>query len=437
MPGSRWTEHRSGNVILRVTISQSSLFRYIRGRSGASVRRFALAGNGDVQRLCAARSISAFGSSGTLAVLLLWLTTSTGSPRFGVLVVAAEIAPGLIFGYWGGMVADRFDRRRILVISDCCRGALVLVLLVADASDTVLVLSLVVGMSAFSVVSGPAGLAYSAAVIPRPDRPRVVGTLQSSVLLSGLFGTAAGSGLFAVTQSPKLMFVLDAATFAAAAALTIRIRVAGRPVAASRAGIGGPQSAAPIRALLAEPEFRLVLLATAVGTAALTVVGSLHVPLALSVLDLSPFWYAGTELAFVASAIGAGLVVGWTRRLLTVPAMASAALLLAVVGAGASAVAPAAAVLVLAQIPLGGGQNLLGAAVALTVQDLEADELRGRAAAVSAASADATSMSALLLTAAVAPALGVRLTLAVASVAMLFSAGLILRKAVQLQFTGQ
>ena len=46
------------------------------------------------------------------AVLILKLTNKSGT-ALGILV-ALQFVPMLVFGAWGGVIADRFDKRRIL-----------------------------------------------------------------------------------------------------------------------------------------------------------------------------------------------------------------------------------------------------------------------------------------------------------------------------------
>src|SRR5690349_8823614 len=67
----------------------------------------------------------------------------TGSATFVGLVYSAQLAPSLVFSIPGGVLADRFDRRLLLVIMSMIQGALCVVLAVVtlggDANRAVLV----------------------------------------------------------------------------------------------------------------------------------------------------------------------------------------------------------------------------------------------------------------------------------------------------------
>ena len=60
------------------------------------------------------------------AVLILKLTNKSGT-ALGILV-ALQFVPMLVFGAWGGVIADRFDKRRILFGSQFAAGVLALVM---------------------------------------------------------------------------------------------------------------------------------------------------------------------------------------------------------------------------------------------------------------------------------------------------------------------
>lgn len=67
-----------------------------------------------------------------------WLVLKlTGSGVALGTVTALQFVPSVIGGMWGGVVADRFDRRRILLVTQALAGALALVLGVLTATGTV------------------------------------------------------------------------------------------------------------------------------------------------------------------------------------------------------------------------------------------------------------------------------------------------------------
>src|ERR671931_496412 len=59
-------------------------------------------------------------------VALMWFALVAGGPLAVMAVRLADSVPALLFGLHGGLVADRWDRRRLMIASDLFR-ALVLV----------------------------------------------------------------------------------------------------------------------------------------------------------------------------------------------------------------------------------------------------------------------------------------------------------------------
>ena len=88
--------------------------------------------NGDFRRLYLARLISFAGDWFLVIPLLGLVYEASGSPLAASAVLAAQTLPALLLAPVTGVVADRFDRKKILVIS-VARAALVLSLLAVDA----------------------------------------------------------------------------------------------------------------------------------------------------------------------------------------------------------------------------------------------------------------------------------------------------------------
>ncbi|MEV4104689.1 MFS transporter [Nonomuraea sp. NPDC049649] len=62
--------------------------------------------------------LSSVGSSLTTFVLGVWVYQSTGSPTQFALVVLSGMLPGILIGPFAGVVVDRFDRRRVMILTD-------------------------------------------------------------------------------------------------------------------------------------------------------------------------------------------------------------------------------------------------------------------------------------------------------------------------------
>ena len=87
----------------------------------------ALLRNGPLARLLAGEFASGIGSWLYLVALMVMIYKQGGAALLGI-IGAARILPYVLFSIPAGMIADRFDRRYVLLTSDVARGLLMLVL---------------------------------------------------------------------------------------------------------------------------------------------------------------------------------------------------------------------------------------------------------------------------------------------------------------------
>lgn len=189
--------------------------------------------NRHFRRLYAAQLIS-FGGDWFLTVPLLGLMFElTGSAVATGAVLAMQALPTFLLTPLAGAAADRFDRKRIMVIADLGRAVAVLgLLLVDDLRSPILALALV------GLVSVGTAFFFPASSSALPNLVEGEELSPANVLLGSAWGTmaAVGSavgGLFAATVGRDASFVVDALTFLASAALLVRIA---RPLAEARPG---------------------------------------------------------------------------------------------------------------------------------------------------------------------------------------------------------
>src|SRR6202023_3317161 len=71
-------------------------------------------GSGSFRVLYASRSVTQFGTQATDVALLVQAKQLTGSVFAVGLLGVAELVPLVVFGLYGGVLADRLDRRRLL-----------------------------------------------------------------------------------------------------------------------------------------------------------------------------------------------------------------------------------------------------------------------------------------------------------------------------------
>lgn len=79
--------------------------------------------------------VSAFGDSVTTIALTLMVLLETGSLSLMATMSIVVIVPGIIFGILSATWVDRWDARRVIVVSQIARALLILGLVYADVSD--------------------------------------------------------------------------------------------------------------------------------------------------------------------------------------------------------------------------------------------------------------------------------------------------------------
>src|SRR5689334_20221196 len=149
--------------------------------------------------------------------------------------------PAFVLGPLAGVLADRMDRRTLLIVADLGRAVTVLGFLAVGTADTVwIVYPLTLVQFTFAALFDPARNALIPAVTRADERvtANALGALTWSALLA--VGAALG-GLATGLVGPGVAFVIDALSFAGSAAL-----VAGIPRAATRAYAGDCGRAQPI-----------------------------------------------------------------------------------------------------------------------------------------------------------------------------------------------
>ena len=152
----------------------------------------------------------------------------TGSGRDIGLLLVARFVPSFLFGPISGVVADRFSRQRIMIVSDLLRAVVVLGFLFVRRADQLWILYvLTVFQLGLSTFFEPAKTAAIPSIVE--DRELVAANAISSVTWSVMLtlGAAIG-GLITSWFGTDVAFILDAATYLLSAALIASIRVTKR-----------------------------------------------------------------------------------------------------------------------------------------------------------------------------------------------------------------
>ncbi|WP_238014633.1 MFS transporter [Dactylosporangium sp. AC04546] len=242
----------------------------------------------------------------------------TGSTLASASALMASLVPQLVCGSLAGVYADRWDRRRTMVVTNLLLAAGLLPLLAVHDRDQVWIVYLVTaGQSALSQFF----VAAEAAVIPQLVP---AGQLVAANALNGqvrdvarLAGAALG-GLAAALGGLPLLAVVDIVSFTLAAVLLLRLRTvspatrrAHRPVL--RDWADGARVAAR------SPALRVVLLFVVITGVGEAVMGSLMAPFVRDVLHADAARYGIIVAVQAGGGIAGGLVAAavghrWSPR---------------------------------------------------------------------------------------------------------------------------
>ncbi|HEX8176301.1 MAG TPA: MFS transporter [Pyrinomonadaceae bacterium] len=181
--------------------------------------------NRDFRRLWLGQVVSQMGDWFNTIALYTIVLDLTGSGRAVGLVLVARFLPSVVAGPASGVLADRFSRRSIMIISDALRAVVVLgFLLVKSAEQLWMVYVLTVMQLVCSTFFEPA----RTAAIPSIVEPRdlIAANAISSATWSAMLtlGAAIG-GLITGWVGTDAAFILDSLSYVLSAVLIMTVRL--------------------------------------------------------------------------------------------------------------------------------------------------------------------------------------------------------------------
>ena len=196
---------------------------------------------------CSARTISFTGTGITTVVLPVLVYGMTHSPAWVATLGMIEFVPYLAFGLLAGAVADRVNRKKIMVGCDAIAAFLLAGVPVAAALHLLgmaQVLIVALGIATVYVWFDAANFGTLPALVDRSELPTAASLIGSSAQVALLCAPTIGAALLAVMR-PSYALGFDAASYLISALLLLSIR---RPFARPQP----EQERPPIRADIAE-----------------------------------------------------------------------------------------------------------------------------------------------------------------------------------------
>ncbi len=147
--------------------------------------------------------------------LVLELTHGSGT-ALGI-VTGLQFLPQLLFSLWGGMIADRYPKRRILFATQATMGAQALILGVLALTGAVAVWQvylLAFALGLVAVVDNPTRQTFVAEMVGRGGMANAIALNSAAFNLARITGPAV-AGLVISTVGTPAAFLVNAASFAA------------------------------------------------------------------------------------------------------------------------------------------------------------------------------------------------------------------------------
>ena len=273
-------------------------------------------------RLWSGGLINDLGDWTLLVALPVYVFQLTGSALITSTVFVVELIPGLIAGQFAGVLVDRWDRKRILVIGGLIQAACLLPLLLVTSTDGLWIVYVVAAVEAcLARLCAPAKAALIPSLVEREQLAPANSLSAVGDNLARLVGSPLGGLAVQVFGLPGVV-AIDAVTYLASSALIAGIRVP---------RVGGAASSAVEPALATHEGFRAAWidgirtirrgrrLTAVLGIAALSQLSQGIFVVLFVVFVLERLGGSGGDVGLIrgVQAIGGvagGILVGWPGR---------------------------------------------------------------------------------------------------------------------------
>lgn len=177
--------------------------------------------------------ISVIGSNLTGFGLAVWMYLETDSVTLLALIMLASTLPGIVLGPVAGALVDRWDRRKVMLVSDSSAGIATFVVALLFFTDSLALWHIYLMATIGSLANAFQEPAYTASVpllVPKKHIGRANGLVQMGQAIGTLVAPVLAGVLVATTGLWGIL-VVDGATFAVAVTTLSLVRIP-RPAAA-------------------------------------------------------------------------------------------------------------------------------------------------------------------------------------------------------------
>lgn len=311
-----------------------------------------------------------------------WLVLQITHSGLGLgIITALQWLPVLLFGAWAGVIADRFEKRKLLIFTNVAGGVLSLALGIATVAGFVnlgiiIVVALLLGV--VTAIDNPTRQTFTMEMVGRERLTNAVSLNTATFTTARVLGPGVAGFLIAgVGIGP--CFLVNAASFLPIIAVLVLMRK-GELLTAENVERKKGQVREGLRYALSVPVLRTLLTMMAI-------VGTLqyNFQVILPVLAKETFAGDARTLGLLGAALGIGMFCGSigtaafgksTRKTLIYSGFALGAITLLV------AVSPTVWIAAAVMIPLGAASMVFLTTINSTLQLTAADSMRGRVMAI-------------------------------------------------------
>lgn len=195
----------------------------------------------DFRLVMAAFGASAIGSWAYNVALTVWLLQETGSPGWVAAATACRFVPSLLFSAYGGVLAERFERVRLMSVLDLVLAAIMVTIAVEMmlGAPPALVVATAAISSTLATAYEPAAVAMTPQLVPVAELGSANALRNTIDNVCVIAGPAIG-GLAVLLGPAWVTLLLNAVTFLLSAALLLGVRARSTPVDVTEGGEVGP-----------------------------------------------------------------------------------------------------------------------------------------------------------------------------------------------------
>lgn len=281
----------------------------ISARDLLKIRNFRLLWGGQI--------VSNFGDALTHLTLVLYINRITdGDTQAIAWLLIALALPMATLGLVAGVFVDRWDRKRVMIISDSIRGVLTLGFVAAVVWEQLWLIYLLAFLHAtVSSFFSPARGAVIPLIVPKDALLAANSLSQTTLVFIRVLGTAVAGFLVGTLNTFTPAYLIDAATFSISALFIVRLSLPETRLENSTAGdtpsakLILTQLSDGIKLIVGNRVLIGIMVAISIAMLGLGAVNVLLAPMLVNEMGLPETWFGGLELAQTLGMIISGATI--------------------------------------------------------------------------------------------------------------------------------